>query len=272
MLNHNRAGLWAGALCVLTLAGGCTSTEDAGPPPEPLRFAVICAPEISGSFDLESPTPDELLLEAVTILSVEPDLAFCLVPGPVLGQVDGSPDAEEEQEIARELLIGGLGSLACPVYVALSSDDPTLLEQLTEGVPGNPGELAFWADPLQGVQVVVLDPATGNLPEPAHADGPSDDESTPSAPTIGVLASGRVLRPPHDVTLLVKSGGEFMLHDARGAELRVPSLLTPPHLIAIVTVDPGGKVSVHAVSVWPDQEAPTDPDPLVVPGLAAPAD
>ncbi|MBI3722708.1 hypothetical protein HY251_01945, partial [bacterium] len=91
------------ALLSLSLAG-CTR-EKKEPERRPIRFAVIAAPEIGAD--------DGDLALAVTALSLVKDLAFVLVPGPLL--------AGDADEVSLELLKNDLGQIAAPVYVALST-------------------------------------------------------------------------------------------------------------------------------------------------------
>jgi hypothetical protein len=237
----SRALKGAASAFLALLSTGCVGGPEASQGFQPVRFAVIGAPRLGGDLLAE-----DMLLEAVTVLSLEPDLDFCLVPGPLLaGNVD-------DLEAARDALVGALGSLASPVYTAWGPGDGPeleLLEALEQGLFEHPGQLSYAGKVVRGVQPVVLD-ATGAPP----------DDLAPRANLLRVAVSGGQAGSGVG-SLRVRAGAELGLQaDSAGAELVVPSLAEPPHLYGVCTWD-GRELSVawHALE---GEQAPPAPPPI----------
>jgi hypothetical protein len=229
------------ALLLLALAG-CASTDDA-PPPAPLRFAAIAGPRVGHD------GAEDALLEVVTTLSLEADLDVALVAGPLVAN---------EEPLAREGLVGALGSIAAPTYVALSPTDgplAELLETLERGLPKHPGTAQHGGPAVKGWRPVAVGPA-GELPpaEPAASDDDDDDGPLPV-----IAARGGPGAPPEGVRLVVVTGDAPSLSaDGGVVTLTLPPLSDPPHLFAIGTISPEGEVSVSLRTAF----GATPPAPL----------
>lgn len=233
---HQRSGQLAGPLVFLALLAGCASSPDDAPPPRPVRFAALVAPRLGPDPDRppERPTAEDVLLEAVTTLSLESDLAFALVAGPLVTVDDAATAAMD-----REAVTGALGSIAARVYVALTPDEaksPDLLEALARGVQKHPGDAAYTGPPVAGWRPVALGPAG----EPSPSGVADDDVALPTAAVYAGTAplSGEV------GTLLVRAGPAPRLAvEGDRVVLELPPLHQPPHVYAIVTISPEGEVS-----------------------------
>lgn len=256
--SSRRSGLLAGplaflapALAVATL-GGCAGREPA-PPPRPVRFAAFVAPALGAApADGAALSPEDVLLEVVTALSGEPGLDFVLVAGPVVAD----PAAEGGD---RDALVGALGSIAAPVFVALTADEAAsqdLLEALERGLPRHKGAAAYAGRPVAGWQPAALG-ADGKLPAPS--DGAGDDE--PAVPVAAAFAGAGP--PTAPVTLVVVQGPEPRLGPLPGrpdvTALQLPPLGAPPHLFAVVTISPEGQVSVVLRTALGDPGPPAPP-------------
>lgn len=222
-----------GPLVFLALLAGCASSPDDAPPPQPVRFAALVAPRLGSDPDRppERPTAEDVLLEAVTTLSIESDLAFALVAGPLV-----TGDDPATQAVDLEALVGALGSIAARVYVALTPDEaksPDLLEALARGVQKHPGDAAYTGPPVAGWRPVALGPA-GEAP-------PGEGED--ALPTVAVYAGAAPLAGEVG-TLVVRAGpAPRLVAEGGRVVLELPPLHEPPHVYAIVTVSPEGEVS-----------------------------
>ncbi|MBX3470841.1 MAG: hypothetical protein KF878_28575 [Planctomycetes bacterium] len=254
--SSRRSGLLAGplaflapALAVATL-GGCAGREPA-PPPRAVRFAAFVAPALGAApTDTAALSPEDVLLEVVTALSGEPELDFVLVAGPVVGGDDRGD---------REALVGALGSIAAPVFVALTADEAAsqdLLEALERGLPRHKGAAAYAGRPVAGWQPAALG-ADGKLPAPN--DGAGDDGL--AVPVAAAFAGAGP--PAAPVTLVVVQGPEPRLGPLPGrpdlTALQLPPLGAPPHLFAVVTISPEGQVSVVLRTALGDPAPPAPP-------------
>jgi hypothetical protein len=222
----------------LALLAGCASSPDDAPPPRPVRFAALVAPRLGPDPDRppERPTAEDVLLEAVTTLSLESDLGFALVAGPLVTGDDPATLA-----IDRDAVAGALGSIAARVYVALTPDEatsPDLLEALARGVQKHPGDAAYTGPPVAGWRPVALGPA-GEVPP----SGVAEDADGGALPTAAVYAGTAPLAGEVG-TLVVRAGPapRLAVEDGR-VVLELPPLHQPPHVYAIVTVSPDGEVS-----------------------------
>lgn len=225
-----------------SLLAGCAAQEPA-PPPRPLRFAALVAPRV-GPAAADAPpeqlTPEDVLLEVVTTLSAEPALDFTLVCGPVLA-------ADSADPLDREGLVGALGSIAAPVFVALDpqeAGDLDLLEALERGLPRHPGAPAYAGKPVAGWRPMALGP-TGTPPAApgAPATGEGDDDAP--EPLTAAAYAGQAALPPGGPTLVLRPGAApgLALQGGR-VVLTLPPLAEPPHIYALVTVSPEGEVGV----------------------------
>ncbi|RMG17400.1 MAG: hypothetical protein D6731_04125 [Planctomycetota bacterium] len=213
-----RALLLLGLLAPL----GCASAPAAGGPPPVVRFAVVPAPRVGD----EAGEGEELLLEAVTELSLEDSLAFCLVPGPLTATADPA---------AAEALGGALGSVAAPVIVGPSAAEAARKEFL-----------ATLAGCLEGEEGVVT------------ARGPSVDGLTPLRDSAGDL----VVRRDAGGRLRIALGETVALRrEEGGLVLTLPPLRAPPHTIALVRSE-GGRLRVELRSLG---DAPAPPGPGSLP-------
>lgn len=247
------------ALALPLAAAGCCSDER--PDEEvPLRFAVLAAPSV-GMVTTASGTAEDLLLEAVTELSAVTSLQYVLVPGPVLA--DETPES-------REALLGGLGSIAGSVVVALApTDGPAepLLEALGKGLAGHPGKAAQGTKPKDGWRAVALAP--DGTPPPAaereakKADDDEEEDDDEAPPVQDLVVAART--PPHLAGAILVLPGEPLRLEVVGERvvLVVPPLTSPPHIFAVVTVA-GGRVSVQLYSAV-GQPPPPAPAPVDLP-------
>ena len=244
--------LWP--LLSLCLAGaGCAATDEADAPGARLvRFGVLAAPQIGEEpIGEEGWTPEDLLLEAVTGLSAEPDLSFVAVPGPLLQWDAGAAEAARAER--AEQLVGALGSLAAPTFPALGPKDPPELVAALKLLPNHPGEVSYWGRPVDGLRPVVLD-VTGPLPT---AD--PGEEALEGRELVLIHAAPVLPALPDDVIALeVTSGDEVRLaHEAGRARLTLPPLTRPPHLYAIVELEGGVlRVLLRSATGAPVPEAP----------------
>lgn len=197
----------------LLLSAGCAS----GPPPAPpapVRFAAIAAPLLG------PPESSDALYQVVDALSLQTDLELVLVVGPLYGA------GKAQIETTRAELLGALGSLACPVHVALGpldlERDPELLEQLDLALPQRPAELAYRAH-APGIELEVLGPG-GEAPEDAAEGGEPGDRALVLGGPPEADAGG--LRVTHGPTLTLTS-----------AQLEVPALGSGEPLYVLGTFD-----------------------------------
>ncbi|MCO5166750.1 MAG: hypothetical protein M9894_10340 [Planctomycetes bacterium] len=237
----------------MALLAGCAAREPA-PPPRPVRFAAFVAPRL-GPAPADLPAgqlgPEDVLLEVVTALSGEPGLDFVLVAGPVVAGDDPGD---------RDALVGALGSIAAPVFVALTPEEaasPDLLEALERGLPRHQGAAAYAGKPVAGWQPVALRP-DGALPADARREG--DEEGVPIAAAFAGAGP-----PPAAVSLAVVPGQAPALGPVPErpgvVALRLPPVTAPPHVFALVTISPGGLVSVVLRTALGDP-APAAPPPV----------
>lgn len=248
-----RAAAWLALLLPLA-AAGCSSDER----PEDevaLRFAVLSAPSI-GMVTTASGTAEDLLLEAVTELSAVTSLQYVLVPGPVLA--DATP-------ASRESLLGALGSVAGSVVVALAPGDgpeKPLLEALAKSLAGHSGKAAHATKPKHGWRAVALAPDGTPPPPPPRADE-GDDEDDDAPPVLDLVVAARA--PASLPGAVVVVPGEPLRLELVGgrALLVVPPLTSPPHVLAVVTVE-AGRVSVQLISAV-GQPVPPAPAPVQLP-------
>lgn len=241
-------------LLVLALLAGCSSTATEAEREQPVRFAVIAAPSLGGEDPKQGPTAEDLLLEAVTQLSGDAKVDFCLVPGPLLA------DAEEE---TRESLVSALGSLAGPVYLALGPKDAPrdeLLEALDGKVHGHKGELAYWGKRVRRLRPLALAP-DGAEPKQEKEQAKAD-RGRPRPTVVAVHAGGaKAGRYPFEVT----SGEKVALVQRDGrVRLVLPSLTRPPHVFGVVTVE-GGVVTLTLRSAVEGKQPPASPPPVRLP-------
>lgn len=229
---------------LVVLLAGCAGREEA-PPPRALRFAAFVSPRVAGT------AAEGVLLEVVTALSSEAALDFVLVGGPLVGSQEAAD---------RDALAGALGSIAAPVYVALAPDDatPDVLESLEQGVQKHPGEAAHAGPPVAGWRPMAIAP-DGALPEVAGGgDGPA-------FPVVAVRAGAAP--PPDAVRLLISRNAEPTYFGERRdgrVELGLPPLDAPPHVYAIVTVEPTGEVKTELRALLPEPPIPPALVPLFV--------
>ena len=250
----------AGWLAALAFATGCAAGPDAAQEERPLRVAAFVGPAVGAALepgdagDLGLETAEDALLEAVTTLSGERDLVAVLVAGPLVAQradvaepgtgpevgpSEGDPDPAQAEAIAG--LLGGLGSIAAPVCVALAAGDPAapLLEALRDGLPGHPGRAAHAHRPKQAwLDAVALGPANEH-PEPARAGEPGSQPEAPPRARVVVAASpalGVRDAPPGTLLLVLPGDAPTLAVEAGVAVLRLPPLTRPPHLYALATV------------------------------------
>lgn len=239
---HLRSGQLAGPLVFCALLAGCASSPDDAPPAQPLRFAAFVAPSVGPdpARPPERPTAEEVLLEAVTTLSIESDLAFAMVAGPLVTGDDPAAKA-----VDRESVAGALGSIAARVYVALTPDeakDPDLLESLGRGVQKHPGEAAYTGPAVAGWRPIAVGPA-GEAPGAGKDEGEGEDDEV-VLPTLVVYAGTAPLAEGVG-TFVVRAGPAPRLAVEGGRVLlELPPLHQPPHVFAIATISPEGEVSV----------------------------
>ncbi len=251
---------WLAAALVLVAGAGCASTtEEDAAARKPLVLAVVAAPCVGGvssaTAGAEGSRAEDLLLDLVTALSTETDVAYVLVPGPLLAPGSADPAGD------LAALGGALGSLSAPAVVALAPSDvesaglEPLLEGLERDLPGHPGKAAYAAKRRRGYRVLALGP-DGKGPEAATVEekGPDDDEDGEGDRTVAALGAawgagdGPTTRTPVD--LLVAVGVQPALTAGPGGRLTLllPPFLDPPHLWALVTVEDGQvRVTVRAL-------------------------
>lgn len=253
-----RATGWLAAAALLVVGGaGCASTaEDEATATKPLVLAALAAPCVGAvtsatAEGAEGVRAEDALLDLVTALSTEPDVAFVLVPGPLLAPKGADPAGD------LAALGGALGSLSAPAVVALAPSDvetegglDPLLEGLERDLPGHPGKAAYEAKRRRGYRVVALGP-DGEGPEAAEAvEETDDDDAEVAATSIAVQgAPGEGIRWRGAIDLLVSVGAQPALASAAGhLVLLLPPFVDPPHVWALVTIHEGQvRVSVRAL-------------------------
>lgn len=268
-----RVAAWLAALALL--GAGCASTpEDEGAVRKPLVLAALAAPCVgsvtsAGAEGGAGTRAEDLLLDLVTVLSTEAEVAYVLVPGPLLAPGGADPAGD------LAALGGALGSLSAPAVVALAPSDvesqgglDPLLEGLERDLPGHPGKAAYAAKRRPGYRVVALGP-DGKGPEAAAVEeGAKDDEDADDARTIAALGAswgaGETPGAPK-VDLLVAVGAQPTLTAGAGGRLTLllPSFVDPPHVWALVTIHEG-EVRVTLRALDPATK-PRDLPPLRLP-------
>ncbi len=284
----------AGWLVALAFATGCAAGPDAAQEERPLRVAAFVGPTVGAGLepgeagDPGLETAEDALLEVVTTLSGERDLVAVLVAGPLvapgLGVADpgaepatpagGDDDTGPARDEAIAGLLGGLGSIAAPVCVALAPGDPAgpLLEALRDGLPGHPGRAAHAHRPKQAwLDAVALGPA-GEVPEPARSDEPgAQADAAPRARVVvtALPALGAREAPPGTLLLVLPGDAPALAVEAGVAVLRLPPLTRPPHLYALATVS-RGEVRVALRALDPAATPPTLPPARLGTSAASP--
>lgn len=246
------ATAWLAAAALVVGGAGCASTtEEDAATRKPLVLAVVAGPCV-GAVTSAGLRAEDALLDLVTALSTEPDVAYVLVPGPLLAPEGADPAGD------LAALGGALGSLSAPAVVALAPSDvesegglELLLEGLERDLPGHPGKAAYAAKPRRGYRVVALGP-DGKGPEAAaveEKDEAEDDETRTIAVLGAAWGSGEGTQPGPQVDLLVCVGTQPALASAAGhLVLLLPPFVDPPHVWALVTLQEGQvRVSVRAL-------------------------
>jgi hypothetical protein len=214
--------------CTLFVAG-CAAPK-APEPPKPVRFAVITAPRVGAGADADL-SAEDALLEAVTDLSGETDLAFCLVPGPLFGA---------EGEDTRSGLVGALGSLAIPVTFAPA-----------------PGETL-------GDELKALRKQTGGARQERLSPVGLSASGDVVGDAKGLVVAAQGGQPPKSPVWLLARVGSAVRFEAApegGVILELPSLASPPHLFGVLTVS-GTELALELRSAT--GQAPPAPPPLAI--------
>jgi len=258
-----RATAWLSAVALVVGGAGCASTtEDDAAARKPLVLAVVAAPCVGAVTSAAGPDgkpvegmrAEDALLDLVTALSTETDVAYVLVPGPLLAPRGDDPAGD------LAALGGALGSLSAPAVVALAPSDvetegglEPLLEGLERDLPGHPGKAAYLAKRRPGFRVLALGP-DGKGPEAEAVEEKDQDEPDDDAWTIAALGaawgSGEGTQPVPQVDLLVAVGAQPTLTAGAGGRLTLllPPFVDPPHVWALVTIQEGQvRVSVRAL-------------------------
>lgn len=216
---------------LLAALAGCAATPPP-PPPQPVRVAVIGSPALGGdSADPDWPA-DALLLEAVTWVSAETRLDAVILLGPLFA---------EASPAAVQALTGALGSVACPVVVAVAAGDldpgGRTLERLEAELPSHPGQAAYGRVVADGqARVAAADPeGTGGGSATA-----GQWSIRAEAGAAGEAAADLVIRPGARLALTPATG------DAP-ARLEVPPLASG--VVAVATLSGGGALTVEALDV-----------------------
>jgi predicted component of type VI protein secretion system len=241
----------ASLILATTLLGCSSSPRTRDEDTRPVRFAVIAAPELRAD--------DGDLLLAVTRLSREKDLAFVLVPGPLL--------AKDADRTSLELLKNDLGQLAPPVYVAfaavssgtVAAASPTDDEILTalEGMgPGAEHRISYQHVPAR---------APGYVVNVLKWDGTGGLKEIPPGTkrVIQLTASTKLLERADISVALAADANVSVTKDAPSSsiEIRVPAL-SRGKALAIATLFPLG-LDVAIVPL--EGPAPPQPEPLRLP-------
>lgn len=276
-------------LLISLLAWGCSSAAEA-PPPRPLVLAVLPAPNLQPLDALEEEAEaglvgGDFLLEVATQLSAEARLDLCFVPAPLLG--GGEALAEEALEEVLIAVSDGLGQIAAPVYLGLSSEDANrarLLETLKESVRDHPGQASVWGKAVLGWRPVSLAAGVSlsQVEEEARAEaarakpaanegdgnegedgeeGDDEDEAARAAevatPLLLVLGDPATQSSDPRTRLRVVAGDSPELVAQGGVlELRVPTSRAGLYALAVLHPD---RIELEWRSVEPERVAPPAP-------------
>lgn len=251
-----RATAWLAAAALVLGGVGCASTtEEDAAARKPLVLAVVAAPCVGAVASEGATRAEDALLDLVTTLSTETDVAYVLVPGPLLAPQGPDPAGD------LAALGGALGSLSAPAVVALAPSDAEaeggldpLLEGLERDLPGHPGKAAYAARPRRGYRVLALGPdgkgpEAETVEEKKDGDEADDDDAWTIAALGAAWGSGEGVQPGPRVDLLVAVGAQPTLTATGGRlVLLLPPFVDPPHTWALVTIQEGEvRVSVRAL-------------------------